>query len=250
MQGLVRTALRLVVMVVVTAAVLVAATALGLPMAAVLGLAITMAGLVGMLGLARRGRDSGASRETIEIADVGALRAERTSPERASADRTAPTTAASATESGDGEDPLVASMAPGQDLDPELLMPRWRRPSLLAARKADPMRTLRAERMPMRFTQPANPGTSRRIIRYAVVQLLDRPDEVLGRQLSDLMSGDEVEVLDPSGSFWEVACPDGMVGWVHRTTLGAIGSEPAWASRRETEPDDLLTAVLSARGIQ
>lgn len=248
MQGLVRAVLRLVVMGVVTAAVLVAATALGLPTAAVLGLGVTVAGLVGMLGLARRGRGSASQHDAIEVAeaiDRPVQRAERTAPASEAA-----ATSVAASVAG-AEDPVVAAMAPGHEVDPELLMPRWRRPSLLAARKADPMRSLRSERMPMRFTKPADPGTSRRIVRYAVVQLLDRPDEVLGRQLTDLMSGDEVEVLDPSGSFWEVACPDGMVGWVHRTTLGAIGSESAWASRRaDTEPDDLLTAVLSARGIQ
>jgi hypothetical protein len=87
--------------------------------------------------------------------------------------------------------------------------------------------------------------------RYAVVQLLDRPDEVLGRQLADLMAGDEVDVLDTSGPYWQVICPDGLQGWVHRTTLGAA-PESRWQGRASepAEANDLLTAVLSARRIQ
>jgi len=84
-----------------------------------------------------------------------------------------------------------------------------------------------------------------------MVALLDRPDEVMGRQLADLMAGDEVEVLEAGCPFWQVACPDGITGWVHRTTLQPVGAESLSFGRRvESEPDDLLTAVLSARGIQ
>lgn len=246
MQGFVRAVLRLVVMALVTGAVLVGATALGLPMAAGLGLAITAAGIAGLLGLARRGRPSPAA-PALQSAAV----ADRAQPGREPAPAVvgAPATASAPAEAIE-LDPVIASMAPGQEVDPELLMPRWRRPSLLAARRGDPVRAMRADRMPMRFASDADAGTSRRIVRYAVVPLLDRGDEVLGRPLMDLMEGDEVEVLDPSGPFWEVRCPDGMRGWVHRTTLGAKAAESTWSRRAETEPDDLLTAVLSARGIQ
>ncbi|HJW21358.1 MAG TPA: SH3 domain-containing protein [Candidatus Limnocylindrales bacterium] len=241
---MVRAVLRLVLMVLILAGVLVTATAVGLPAAAVLGLTITTAGLVGMVGLARRGAsqhsDTAAQREI--MAPVTAANDAGATP---GADNTR----------GDSDavsDPAVAAMAPDAMLDPESLMPRWRRPSLLAARRADPLRVARVERAAMRFGPGADPSPNRRVVRYAVVSLLDRPDEVLGHQVSDLMAGDEVEVLDTGGGFWEVLCPDGRRGWVHRTTLGLPGAQVAAHGRREAMPevDDILTAVLSARGIR
>jgi hypothetical protein len=231
MQGMARAVLRLVLMVLVLAGVLVTAAALGLPMAAVLGLSIATAALFGIVGLARRG----AGERSAEVAQRPVMAAD-----------VAPDPDAS---SG----PVMAAMAPGAMFDPESLMPRWRRPSLLAARRTDPTRVARVERTPMRFGPGADPSPNRRVVRYAVVTLLDRPDEVQGRQVSDLMSGDEVEVLDSGGSFWEVLCPDGLRGWVHRTTLGLPGAEHVTFGRRNEpvpEPDDILTAVLSARGIR
>ncbi|HYL40409.1 MAG TPA: SH3 domain-containing protein [Candidatus Binatus sp.] len=228
---MVRAALRLVLMVLVMAGVLVTASAVGLPATAVLGLSITTAGLAGMVGLARRG----ATRARAAVAPM---------PVMASAARLAPAAAPA--------DPVVDAMAPGAVVDPESLMPRWRRPSLLAARRTDPMRVAPTDRIPMRFGPGADPSPNRRLVRYAVVALLDRPDEVLGHQVSDLMSGDEVEVLDSGSAFWEVLCPDGLRGWVHRTTLSMPGADHlSFGHRVEvSEPDDILTAVLAARGIR
>lgn len=238
MRGFVRAAARLVLMVLVMAGVLLTATALGLPTAAVLGLSITVAGLVGMIRLSRREPIRGSNAQ----AAVAAMRGRPT------------VVAAAATAAADPDvdpDPVVASMAPDQEIDPESLMPRWRRPSLLAARRADPLRVARTDRPALRFAAHSDAGGERRVVRYAVVALLDRPDEVLGRQLEDLMAGDEIEVLESGGAFWRVMCPNGRIGWVHRTTLGP-GADAATFGRRveAPEPDDLLTAVLSARGIQ
>jgi hypothetical protein len=232
MPGLTRAVGRLVLMAMVTAAVLVAATALGLPVAAVLGLAVTAAGLVGLVTLSRR-------RALVAVPI------------------SSPTTAPAflpgldpATPDPDA-DPVAAAMAPEAAIDPELLMPRWRRPSLLAARRADPTRVAHTERPALRFEAGVPREGQVRTVRYAVVPLLDRPDDVLGRQLADLMAGDEVDVLDTSGPYWQVICPDGLQGWVHRTTLGAA-PESRWQGRSSepSEANDLLTAVLSARGIQ
>jgi hypothetical protein len=239
MRGVVRAASRLALMVLVMAVVVVTATAVGLPIAAVLGLSVTAAGLVGMLRLSRRPMPRGSNAQ----AAIGAMHTGtplpivEPTPETLEVD----------------VDPMVASMAPSQDIDPESLMPRWRRPSLLAARREDPTRVARTGRPSLKFPPGADSLATRRIVRYAVVALLDRPDEVLGRQVADLVSGDEVEVLESTGPFWQVVCPDGRQGWVHRTTLGAVGAESLSFGRRvEPSPDtdDLLTAVLSARGIR
>jgi hypothetical protein len=131
-------------------------------------------------------------------------------------------------------------------------MPRWRRPSLLEARHADYSRLAPAGgRMPMRFGDGQG-DLDVRVVRYAVVPVLDRPDEVLGLRQSDLASGDEVQVLRAQGTFIEVLCPNGDQGWVHRTTLGDRGSVGLSGNGRQAmyqEADDALTALLSARGL-
>ena len=136
-------------------------------------------------------------------------------------------------------------------IDPESNMPRWRRPSLLEARHADYSRLTASDRAPMRFGNDAA-EVDVRVVRYAVVSVLDRPDEVLGLRQSDLASGDEVQVLSASGTFLEVLCPNGDQGWVHRTTLGQRGSVGLTGAGRlvmRQEADDALTALLSARGL-
>jgi SH3-like domain-containing protein len=110
-----------------------------------------------------------------------------------------------------------------------------------------------AERAQMRFMPDRAPTTAElRVVRYAVVPLLDRPDEVLGLQLMDLIAGDEVQVIETSSAFWEVVCPDGERGWVHRTTLGLpsiIGRESVAERSAPSEADEVLTALLAARGL-
>jgi len=160
--------------------------------------------------------------------------------------------------SGEADHPTVAAMAPltadtVAAADPEANMPRWRRPSLKAARFSDPKRLDTYNRTPMRFTPDTAPATAElRVVRYAMVPLLDRPDEVLGMQMADLMSGDELQVVESGGAYWEVVTPDGERGWVHRTTLGMPS---AMVREAEAEPEDrinaedALSALLSARGL-
>jgi len=152
--------------------------------------------------------------------------------------------------------PTVVAMAPltaesVAAADPEANMPRWRRPSVQAARFADPKRYDTFNRTPMRFTPDTAPTTAElRVVRYAMVPLLDRPDEVMGLQIADLMVGDELQVVESSGAYWEVVTPDGERGWVHRTTLGmpsAMARETQEIPRIEAE--EALTAMLAARGI-
>src|SRR6185503_10855254 len=98
-------------------------------------------------------------------------------------------------------------------IDPEANMPRRRRPSLLEARHSDYSRLSQAYRLPMRFGEQRDANGDLRVVRYAVVPVLDRPDEVMGQRLSDLESGDEVEVIGSHGAFLEVSCPNGERGW-------------------------------------
>jgi hypothetical protein len=134
-------------------------------------------------------------------------------------------------------------------------MPRWRRPSLLEARKADPSRNPTAvQRMSFEDGRvgPAE-GYERRTIRYRVVRLLDAPDELRSADIGQLDQGDEVQLIEKSGAYWLVLCPDGRQGWIHKMTLGDIVNEgpsptaaEAWGSS-EVE-GDVLSAFLEARG--
>ena len=106
----------------------------------------------------------------------------------------------------------------------ESLMPRWRRPSLLLARKADPIRDATpAARLTFDhgLVGPLD-GRERRVIRYRVVRLLDSPDELRGAEIGYLDQGDEVQLLEKYGAYWLVLSPDGQQGWLHKMTLGDI----------------------------
>jgi hypothetical protein len=145
-------------------------------------------------------------------------------------------------------------------VDAELALPRWRRPSLLEARKADPVR----DALPIQNLTFAQGGVSaldgheRRLIRYHVVELLEAPDELRSATVGSLTQGDEVQLLERSGTYWRVLCPDGRQGWIHKMTLGEVVGGPAapspsqaWATEsieREGVDDDVLAAFMAARG--
>jgi hypothetical protein len=149
-------------------------------------------------------------------------------------------------------------------LDPELAMPRWRRPSLLEARRADPVRDAAAPAPRLTFDHGlvgALDGRERRLIGYNVVRLLDTPDELRGAEIGFLDQGDEVQLLEKRGVYWLVLCPDGRQGWIHKMTLGEVVGE----SQRQSSPTatmpiaaetwtmgddvdgDVLTAYLESR---
>lgn len=233
MHGIIRALARLLVMGLVMTGVLVAAVFAGVGPTTAIALGIVLAGIVGLIGVGRRPR-AGAPVEQV-VAMHATLEA------AAVIQRTEASTA-------------VEAMAPPTSpkaADPEANMPRWRRPSLLEARRADPTRSAPVYRLPMRFIDDRTNHPDLRIVRYAVVPLLDRPDEVLGARLADLESGDEVLAVGAQASFVEVVCPTGEHGWVHRTTLG-MRSQGAFAGNRgpaSQDADDALTALLSARGL-
>jgi len=111
--------------------------------------------------------------------------------------------------------------------DTEALMPRWRRPSLIQARKADPIRdTGPAARLTFDhgLVGPLD-GRERKVIRYRVVRLLDSPDELRGSEIGYLDQGDEVQLIEKYGAYWLVLSPDGQQGWLHKMTLGDVYEE-------------------------
>ncbi len=236
MHGIIRASARLLVMGGVMAAVLVAAILAGLGITTAVALGIVLTGVVGMVNVIRRGRAAASAATSDQIAAIMAAPAPGASP---------PVSLPRAT----GVDAMAPASA--KEADPEKFVPRWRRPSLLEARRADPSLQALPFRPPRRFRDGETGGLDVRLVRYAVVPMLDRPDEVLGLRLTDLESGDEVNVIGASGAFLEVRCPNGDRGWVHRTT---VAHRPATVSHADLPPvsqdaDDALTALLSARGL-
>lgn len=233
MQGLGGAVARLLVMGGVMSAVLVGAVFAGLATTTAIALGIVGAGVVGLLGVARRP----AARKLTAAEQIAAMMA--------------PAAPALQPRPSIGTRQEVMAPQESTPVDPEANMPRWRRPSLLEARRSDPTRMAPVHRMPMTFSDDSG-ELDLRVVRYAVVPVLDRPDEVLGLQVGDLASGDEVQVLASSGAYIEVLCPNGDQGWVHRTTLGQKGGVSLPGAQRLSMPDeanDALTALLSARGL-
>ncbi len=150
---------------------------------------------------------------------------------------------------------LQPAPAPGRDSSvpqSELELPRWRRPSLMEARRADPTRGSLHETRNLTFERGAvGPveGYERRLLRYRLVSLLDAPDEVRGREVGVLDQGDEVQLLQRSGAYWLVLAPDGSRGWLHRMTLGATVT-PAGesASGFAAQDEDVLMGDVRHEG--
>ena len=235
MQGLIRASARLLAMGIVLAAVLALALFAGLGTITALALGILSAGVVGVVSTSRqRPRKPSAADE---IAAMMAPEHARTAAARALANPEVAT--------------AVDAMAPPQDreVDPEANMPRWRRPSLLEARRSDYSRQAPAARTPMRFTDDQVYQFDVRTVRYAVVPLLDRPDELQGMRIGDLEAGDEVQVLSTQGAFLDVHCPNGERGFVHRTTLRPRDATAVAFAATPESYEDAFGAMLSARGL-
>ena len=233
MQGLIRASARLLAMGVVLAAVLALASFAGLGTTMALALGILSAGVVGIVSVTMRRPQKPSAAD--EIAAIMAPEHARNAAAKALANPEVAT--------------AVEAMAPtdAREVDPEANMPRWRRPSLLEARRSDYSRQV-AARIPMRFTDDQIYQFDVRIVRYAVVPLMDRPDELTGLRIADLEAGDEVQVLSTEGAFLDIHCPNGERGFVHRTTLRPREvAAPAFAMPESY--DEALGAMLAARGL-
>ncbi|OGO53604.1 MAG: hypothetical protein A2V85_00260 [Chloroflexi bacterium RBG_16_72_14] len=136
---------------------------------------------------------------------------------------------------------VAAMVTPLAVDDVDAHLPRWRRPSLMEARKSDPMRTVSTD-IRLSFegeVGAAVDGMERRLIRYRLVSLLDSPDEVRGVEIGVLDEGDEVVLLEKRGTYWRVLCPDGRHGWLHKMTLGDVVIEAGAAGTNSwTSGDD------------
>jgi len=166
--------------------------------------AVTMAMAFGMFGKRRRAGDPPASDD--ELAAAAAL----------------------------GVSPFPQPL-PGFDEaeDPEAQIPRWRRASLMEARKANPVRDATpAPRLTFdRGLVGPLDGRETRVIRFRVVRMLDTPDELRGAETGYLDRGDEVQLLEKYGAYWLVLCPDGRQGWVHNMTFGGVVEDSATGDR-------------------
>jgi hypothetical protein len=157
------------------------------------------------------------------------------------------------------------ALQPESDIEAaEAMLPRWRRPSLLQARRSDPVRDATPAHR-LTFDQglvgPLD-GHERRVIRYRVVRMLDEPDELRGTETGYLDRGDEVMLLEKYGAYWRVVCPDGRQGWVHNMTLGQVVEEEVqpdrpvatmpmaaetWTMGESDDDTDVLEAYLESR---
>lgn len=141
---------------------------------------------------------------------------------------------------------VTPNVAPPGEAD----VPRWRRPSVVAARfETDSTVILRAATVhgavgrhaPSVFTDWSTDAGERMRLRYDAVPLLDRPDDVLARTLIELDAGDEVLVLERSEVWANVTTPAGAVGWVPSMVLVEV-SEPAGEDEPTAAANDVATA--------
>jgi len=121
-------------------------------------------------------------------------------------------------------DAITAQPPPDTPLD-EAHIPRWRRPSVQAARKASSIDVSPVQH-PLAFPTPPKPHIGRARIGYRMVRVSSEPDELRGEEIARVDRGDEVEVMREEAGYLFVCTPGGAMGWIHRTTVERNGSDP------------------------
>ena len=159
---------------------------------------------------------------------------------------------------------VTSSAVPAGEAD----VPRWRRPSLVAARfetdntviqRAATVDRSAGRHAPSVFTDRTTDAGERMRLRYDAVPLLDRPDDVLARTQAELNAGDEVLVLE-RGEIWaSVTTPAGVMGWVPSMVLmeesamvdeggSGIANDPATIEPTAEPPSlEMLLEAAAAR---
>ena len=137
--------------------------------------------------------------------------------------------------------PTMAAAAAAAALDipfGEAEMPRWRRPSVQAARKSS-SRGPEMAHVPVAFRDEATEGVVRARIGYRLVRVTSIPDELLGdggRPARSRRPGRDPRAR--RGVYRRVRAADGTEGWIHKMTLaerprrrrlprGPVGDAPA-----------------------
>jgi hypothetical protein len=183
---------------------------------------VTMA-MAAFMAFGRRRRDGAPAPDSILAAAAGSAGNGYARSQLVPDSVLVPDAAAIATAVRAAASPIAADVAAESDV------PRWRRQSLMAARKSDPARVVSTS-ISLTFDGAAGAavsGLDRRRIRYLLVGLLDQPDDVRGIQIDTLDEGDEVVLLEKHGTYWRVLCPGGREGWIHKMVLGAVVDEAA-----------------------
>jgi hypothetical protein len=149
--------------------------------------------------------------------------------------------------------------SPDDDRSEEARLPRWRRPSVVAARFG--LARPGSDHVdPRAFDEETtDPDAERMVVRYDAVPLVDEPDDVLGRLVDELGIGDEVEIVERDALWVRVRTPAKRSGWVPAMALARHDELPeTWAEDVPTpadEPDgsdgpaleDLLAAIAAQR---
>ena len=118
-------------------------------------------------------------------------------------------------------------------VDVESDIPRWRRPSVQAARRsrfAPP-----STDDPVRFDTAPVAGVERLIAAYRLVRVGDGPDDVHSQEVGRLERGDEVDVLEQLGEWSRIRRADDLRGWVPSFTLAR---HPGSADADAPEPGE------------
>jgi hypothetical protein len=163
---------------------------------------------------------------------------------------------------------VLLSLASGSVSD-DSHIPRWRRPSVAAARfETDNSNAVRAAsagtvlppRPRLAFAEAIDKRAERMLVRYDNVPLLEQPDEAFGRILEELQSGDEVEIIERDSLWAHVRAPTGVAGWTPVMTVTAMTDasflldlattvvEPEPPAEEEAVPlEALLEAIVAER---
>jgi hypothetical protein len=126
-----------------------------------------------------------------------------------------------------------APLAPATP-DGEANVPRWLRASVREARFWTPPREPAphaARRHTLRLQEPVGESTTRLVVRYEHVDILDQPNEAYAHRLAGVGTGDEVEIVELADAWALIRTPDGVTGWLPTMTVGAapVAPEPSEA---------------------